>query len=75
MITQKMTVQIRKNGDWNIKPEALQIDGKTYQFREMFSLTEDDSSIYVGEKAMMAVDPNYPKDAPVWIASGDLVPA
>lgn len=69
----KMKVAIRNN--WEVKPEALQIDGKVFAFKAMYELTEDDTSIYVGETAMMPVDPSYPADAPTWIASGDLVPA
>jgi hypothetical protein len=73
MNTQQMKVQLRN--DWKIKPEALQINGKVFKFIPMHELTEDDTSIYVGETAMMAVDPSYPDDAPSWIASGDLVTA
>lgn len=73
MRTQPMTVKLRK--DWEIKPEALQLDGKTYQFRHGWLITEEDSSIYAGEQAMIAFDPTYPEDAPVWIATGDLVSA
>jgi len=73
MQTQKMKVQMRK--DWKIRPEAMQLEGKVFSFVQMWDITEDDSTIYVGEKAMMPVDPAYPIEAPAWIASGDLVPA
>ena len=70
---QKMKVKLRK--DWQIKSEAQQLEGKVFEFIEAWDITDDDSSIYVGEKAMMPVDPSYPANAPSWIASGDLVPA
>jgi hypothetical protein len=71
---QKMKVTLRTN--WPIKPEAAKIDGMVFNFMKAFDITEDDSKpFYVGEQAMMAVDPSYPLDAPTWIASGDLTPA
>ena len=69
----QLKVQLRN--DWQTKPEALQLEGKVFAFKEMYELTEDDTSLYVGETAMMPVDPAYPADAPTWIASGDLVAA
>lgn len=73
MTLQQMKVQFR-NID-KIKPEGVQLDGKVFAFKAMYELTQDDTSIYVGETAMMPVDSNYPEDAPTWIASGDLVAA
>lgn len=68
---QAMTVNIRPG--WKVRPEALQLQGKTFVFRYGWEITKEDSSIYVGETAMIPADGNYPADAPAWIASGDLV--
>ena len=56
-----------------VKPEAECVDGKVYDFSEGWVIEESDFSIYVGEMAMISRDSNYPKSAPIWIASGDLV--
>lgn len=70
---QKMKVTLRT--DWPIKPEAAAIDGMVFSFMKGFDITKDDAKpFYVGEQAMMAIDPTYPLDAPTWIASGDLTP-
>lgn len=62
-------VKIRRGDLWNVKPEAEQIDGKVYNFKEGWSLN---FGIYSGETAWIPADDKYPKDAPLWIASGDL---
>ena len=69
----QMKIQLRK--DWEIKPEVQQLEGKVFNFAKAWDITDEDSSIYAGEQAMMPIDPNYPVSAPTWIASGDLVPA
>ncbi len=56
-----------------VRPEASQIDGNVYYFSFGWIIEESDSSLYVGESAMIPRDPNYPEDAPNWIASGDLM--
>ena len=68
----KMKVQIRP--DWEVKPEARQLDGKVFDFVRGWEITEEDSCMYVGEVAMLPtyID-DYPISAPAWIASGDLV--
>ena len=71
MTTQQFTIRIRREFERNVRPEAEQIDGKTYAFRFGWLMGEDDS--YPGEEAWIPADPAYPRSAPVWIASGDLV--
>lgn len=39
-----------------VKVEALQLDGNVYIFREGWVIGEEDSSIYVGEVAMIPQD-------------------
>lgn len=69
-------VEIRRGGRWVVKPDAEQLNGQVYRFREGWVLTSEDTGIYSGEVAMIAIwdDPKYPYPlaAPVWIASGDL---
>lgn len=65
------TVKLRRNIGLGVKPEAEQIDGKTYFFRFGWVMNGDDS--YPGEEAWIINDDSYPLDAPVWIASGDLI--
>jgi hypothetical protein len=57
-----------------VKPEAEQIDGKVFVFREGWIMGEGDTSLYVGELAMVPNDFDWPADAPAWVAMGDLVP-
>jgi hypothetical protein len=70
------TVRMRRGGRWVVKPEAEQLEGRTYRFRMGWQLTSEDTGIYAGEAAMVAVwddaEYPYPETAPVWIASGDL---
>ena len=69
-----LRIKIRTNLA-KIRPEALELDGKVFNFREGWNITELDSSIYVGEIAMIPTEPNYffaYPNAPAWIASGDL---
>jgi hypothetical protein len=70
-----MTVKLRRDDNFQVKPEAEQLDGKTFAFSSGWDITEDDSGIYVGEIAMIPRDESYPTDAPLWIASGDLIAA
>ena len=63
-------VRLRRGDGWRVKPQAEQVDGEAFEFREGLPITEP--SIYQGETAWFAVDPNWPDNAPVWIASGDL---
>jgi hypothetical protein len=66
----KATVSIRRNIRKEVRPEAEQIDGKEYTFRRGWLMGDRDN--YPGETAWIPDDPNYPLDAPLWIASGDL---
>ncbi len=69
-----LKIKIRKNLA-KIRPEALELDGKVFNFMEGWNITESDSSIYVGEIAMIPTELNYffaYPNAPAWIASGDL---
>jgi hypothetical protein len=70
-----MKVQIRRDSGLKVRPEAEQIDGKCFDFIEGWYISEEDSSIYVGETAMIPrhLNTDYPYSAPDWIASGDLV--
>lgn len=67
----KFRVKIRRDLV-EIRPEAEAIDGKVYCFDFGWAIEESDSSLYVGEFAMCPRDFDYPKEAPYWIASGDL---
>lgn len=64
-------VAIRRDGR-EVRANADQLDGKTFLFRLGWGM--DDQDPYPGERAMVPEDPDYPKDAPPWIASGDLQP-
>ena len=68
------TVKLRRGNGLIVKPEAEQLDGKTFIFRDGWILEDRDTDLYVGEMAMIPNDFDWPADAPAWIASGDLVP-
>jgi len=70
MKRQYMKVKIRRNIGRDVKIEAEQIDGKVYSFR--FGWEIDENGLYPGEDAWIADDLQYPVNAPIWIASGDL---
>lgn len=63
---------VRVRRDWPVKPEAEQVDGKEWIFRFGWRITEEDSLRYAGEDAWVANDFDWPADAPMWLASGDL---
>ena len=67
----KFRVKVRRDLA-GIRPEAKTINGKVYCFDFGWVIEESDSSLYVGEFAMIPRDFEYPKTAPHWIASGDL---
>jgi hypothetical protein len=61
-----------------VKPAAAVLDGHTFRFTPGWVMSEEDTSIYVGETAMLfadwtAVANEYGDETPAWIASGDLV--
>ena len=65
------TVRIRKDMA-EVRPEASQLEGQSFWFYPGWGL--DDDTIYPDETAMVPDDRNYPRNAPPWIASGDLEP-
>lgn len=70
----RATVRLRR-GDWQVKPEAEQLDGRSFWFRHAWHIDADDPGVcalYLGETAYMPDDPEYPRDAPLWVSSGDL---
>ncbi len=67
------TVHLRRGTGWDVKPEAEQMDGQKLIFKPGWIMDADDTSIYIGEWAMLPVRfDDWPDDAPGWIASGDL---
>lgn len=66
-----MTVKIRRELGMEVKPEAEEIDGKTYNFTVGWVMNDEDA--YPTETAYIPRDPDYPDNAPIWIASGDLI--
>ncbi len=73
METKRMTVKVRRDIGKEVKPSVEQTDGKTYQFRLGWTMGDNDP--YPDEEAWIAHDETYPHNAPVWIASGDLIQA
>jgi len=67
----KFTVKIRREIGREVRPEAEQIDGKTYNFTHGWVMNNDDP--YPTEIAYIPRDNEYPDEAPTWIASGDLI--
>lgn len=67
-------VKIRRDLGLPVRPEAEQIDGKSYTFIFGWCMEDelDPTTHYASEDAMIPNDPEYPEDAPDWIASGDL---
>jgi hypothetical protein len=71
----RFTVKLRRDLPGGpLRSAAEQLDGKTFAFRFGWHI-EDDDRRYPGEIAWIAEDGSYPRDAPTWIASGDLVEA
>lgn len=67
------TVKIRRGPGWGVKPEAEELDGLTLRLMASWRMTEDDTSIYVGEFAMTPHDDRSARLLPLtWIASGDI---
>jgi hypothetical protein len=69
-------IRIRRgDGFPAVKPTAEQIDGITHWFMAAWVIDEEDGRPeYLGEHAMIPDPDDWPRDAPHWIASGDLVP-
>ncbi len=70
-MNKRFKVQIRRNLGLIVKPEAEKTDGNIYTFRKGWVMDEDDP--LPGETAWIVYDNTYPEDAPIWLASGDLV--
>jgi hypothetical protein len=70
-MSKRYKVTIRREGFGEVRENALQINGMCFDFTEGFMMGEGDR--YPGECAMIPDDPCYPKSAPPWIASGDLI--
>ena len=69
-MSEKARVKIRRGEGWDVKPDAEVLDGQVIEVSKGWSLTEDESSIYVGEDAYII---DSPKPSPIlWLASGDL---
>lgn len=70
----KLKINLRCGEGWEVKPEAEELDGKIYEFREGWTIEEGDSSLYVGEKAMLfEIKEGEPRPKIGWVASGDLI--
>lgn len=66
----RATVKLRRGAGWKLKAGSEQLDGMEGEFTAGWHMTSEDTSIYVGEWAMIPLD--WPPDGPGWIASGDL---
>jgi len=67
----KYRVNIRRDLA-EVRPCAEQIDGKVFNFVVGWTMDGADTTIYIGEVAMIPHDDDYPTDGPNWVASGDL---
>ncbi len=68
----KYKVKIRRGPGWEVKPDAELIDGKVFEFTNGWVMDEKDTSIYIGETAMLPHDDTWPYCEIGWLASGDL---
>ena len=68
----KATVHLRRGDGWDVRPECEQTDGVEAIFRPGWLMTKEDTSIYVGEWAMIPRVEDWPVDSSGWVASGDL---
>lgn len=68
----KAKVKVRTDLAFKIRRNTEDIDGKVFSFVFGWML-EDSHDRYPGEEAWLPRDPEYPSDAPIWLASGDLV--
>lgn len=63
-------VKIRRHIGLKVKPEAEQLEGKVFIFRDGWIADADE--LYAGEKILIPNDFDWPADAPTFIAAGDL---
>jgi hypothetical protein len=66
----RMRVAIRRGLGRDVREEAEQTDGRTYEFCLGWHMEDGDP--YPGEFAMIPTDKGYPRGAPHWVATGDL---
>jgi hypothetical protein len=68
-------IKLRRSDVFVVKPNAEQIDGKTFLFEFGWVIDKDDTGLpIVGEHAMVPCqEQDYPRGAPTFIASGDLI--
>jgi hypothetical protein len=65
-------VKIRRDIGLDVRPEADQLDGKEFEFTRGWAIEEGET--YPGEWAMIPADLDaWPRGAPSWVATGDLV--
>lgn len=75
---ERVRCRVRLRRTWPVKPAAEPLDGRTILFQAGWIIEAEDSSIYVGERAMLIVDWSAlvnefrTEEVPSWIASGDL---
>jgi hypothetical protein len=63
-------VKLRRSEKYQVKPNAEQIDGRTFQFVHRFIV---DEGLCKGEAAWMPdYNSDYPPDAPAWVSEKDL---
>ena len=68
-------VKLRRDLGVPVKVSAEQLDGNIYDFYSDEVMTKEETSLYAGETRMFAgFAQDYPKTAPIWLASGDLIP-
>ena len=70
----RYVVRLRKGPRRATFPAAELIDGKVFEFRPGFQITDQLGGYYANEGAMVTCDPDYPDAAPTWLPSGDLHP-
>ena len=68
----RLRVKLRRDAGHHVKPNADQLDGRVFNFVYGWYVEKEDSELYAGENVWLPADADYPRDAPVWIASGDL---
>ena len=70
-VPREFTVRIRRDFPRAVRPEAEQLDGKTFRFTYGWPMDKIDP--YPGEIAYIPCrGQGWPEGAPPWIASGDL---
>ncbi len=68
----RFRVRARNLPGRELRPETALVEGREFDFVPGWPMDEDDP--YPGEWAWCPASPDYPEDAPLWIAEGDLEP-